>query len=80
MKKCRGLCFCFSSPTERGSCTFHAAILALSSGQAGRVCAFALGGRARGVRDTGESTGRIGCQNWLDGSSGHSRPQRITLN
>lgn len=69
---------CFSCPTECGSCTFRAAILALSSLQAG-VCAFGLGGglEAWGRVDV-RSTGQVGCQNWLDGSSGHSCPQHWT--
>lgn len=37
MTEYRGLCFCFSSPTECGSCTFRAAILALSLARLG-VC------------------------------------------
>ena len=65
---CRGLCFCFSGHIERGSSTFRAAILALSSGRAGCVCAFLLGGRAIGVEESGGSIGRVGCQNWLDRS------------
>lgn len=38
--------------------------------------AFVPGGRARGVGESGRSTERVGCQNWLDRrSSGHNRPQ-----
>lgn len=78
MKEYIEFCFCFSSPTERRSCTFRAAILALSSGQAGRVCAFGSQGGWRRVGESGGRPGRVGCQNWLDGTSRH-RPERITL-
>lgn len=51
MKKTyRGLCYCFPGPIERGSSTSRAAILALSSGRAGRVCAILLGGRVEAWR------------------------------
>ena len=51
MKKTyRRLCYCFSRPIEPGSSTFGAAILALSSGRAGRVCAIVLGGRVEAWR------------------------------